>query len=392
MDSTPNIEVADDKNIITDIAFGVDDALLGKPLAKPLQRGIAMAIDAFFVLMLTHVSAVFWAFTAGLSIFKFGKKSEQKRWRIARYVMRLIGGFTVFVSVLVILNNTFNDDDLSGNAGTDNAVIKLNSVDSLANSIKLGAIIVSLTNKLERGDCDRSCYHPLVEETLDALIELDAPSDEIYEFIDDNSKSLPLDSEQERLDYVAELYEYYQNAQRLNEQSKNNQNQSPDETTSQNTTLESSAPKSPDFQNIESEAKPNASDNNVLSQGSNETYDLPKADNTKPNKTEKPVYSLLEFAKGIVADLGLGFGWTALYFTAFPAWWKGQTPGKKLMGIRVVQLDGSYMSAWESFGRYGGYGAGFATGLLGFLQIYWDSNRQAIQDKISATVVIKGDL
>ena len=44
------------------------------------------------------------------------------------------------------------------------------------------------------------------------------------------------------------------------------------------------------------------------------------------------------------------------------------------------------------FGRYGGYGAGFATGLLGFLQVYWDPNRQAIQDKISATVVIKGSM
>ncbi|MCW8832829.1 MAG: RDD family protein, partial [Colwellia sp.] len=46
------------------------------------------------------------------------------------------------------------------------------------------------------------------------------------------------------------------------------------------------------------------------------------------------------------------------------------------------------LSLWDSFGRYGGYGAGLATGLLGFIQIYWDPNRQAIHDKISATVVI----
>ena len=39
-------------------------------------------------------------------------------------------------------------------------------------------------------------------------------------------------------------------------------------------------------------------------------------------------------------------------------------------------------------GRYGGYGAGLATGLMGFLQIYWDPNRQAIQDKISETLVV----
>ncbi|KPH63405.1 hypothetical protein AMS58_10815 [Pseudoalteromonas porphyrae] len=102
--------------------------------------------------------------------------------------------------------------------------------------------------------------------------------------------------------------------------------------------------------------------------------------------------SILQWGKGIIEDLGLGFGWAAVYFTLFSLLWRGQTPGKKLCNIRVVALNGDYLSLWDSFGRYGGYGAGFATGLLGFLQIFWDPNRQAIQDKISATVVIRGDL
>ena len=38
-------------------------------------------------------------------------------------------------------------------------------------------------------------------------------------------------------------------------------------------------------------------------------------------------------------------------------------------------------------GRAGGYAAGLATGTLGFLQIYWDPNQQAIHDKIAGTVV-----
>lgn len=102
--------------------------------------------------------------------------------------------------------------------------------------------------------------------------------------------------------------------------------------------------------------------------------------------------SLIAWSKGIISDLGLGFGWAAVYFTLFTLLWRGQTPGKKLMGIRVIALSGEYLNAWDAFGRYGGYGAGFATGLLGFIQIFWDPNRQAIQDKISATVVIRGSL
>jgi len=87
-------------------------------------------------------------------------------------------------------------------------------------------------------------------------------------------------------------------------------------------------------------------------------------------------------------DLGLGLGWSGLYFTAFLVLWRGQTPGKRLVGIRVVRLDRMPIGWWAAFERFGGYAAGFATGLLGFLQVFWDGNRQAVHDKISATVVV----
>ena len=64
---------------------------------------------------------------------------------------------------------------------------------------------------------------------------------------------------------------------------------------------------------------------------------------------------------------------------------------KKICGIKVIKLDGSDLNLWEAFGRYGGYTAGFATGLMGFIQVYWDPNRQAIQDKISGTLVVVKD-
>ena len=110
----------------------------------------------------------------------------------------------------------------------------------------------------------------------------------------------------------------------------------------------------------------------------------------KPKQTT--THSILQWGKGIIQDLGLGFGWAAVYFTLFSLLWRGQTPGKKLCNTRVVALNGEPLGLLDCFGRYGGYGAGFATGLLGFLQVYWDPNRQAIQDKISATVVIQGSV
>lgn len=92
--------------------------------------------------------------------------------------------------------------------------------------------------------------------------------------------------------------------------------------------------------------------------------------------------------RGVADELGLGFGWAALYMTVFLSWWNGQTVGKKIMGIRVVRLDGERITWWVAFERAGGYAAGLATGLLGFAQVWWDANRQAIHDRIVGTVVV----
>ncbi|PWF62245.1 hypothetical protein CBX96_16425 [Shewanella sp. BC20] len=110
--------------------------------------------------------------------------------------------------------------------------------------------------------------------------------------------------------------------------------------------------------------------------------------NSEADEEESDTRSVLAWIKGFMSDMGLGFGWAAFYFTVFTAKFDGQTLGKKLLGIRVIQLDGAKISLWGAFGRYGGYAAGFTTGLLGFMQIFWDANRQGIQDKISSTVVI----
>ena len=99
--------------------------------------------------------------------------------------------------------------------------------------------------------------------------------------------------------------------------------------------------------------------------------------------------SPLQWLTDLVEDLGLGFGWGALYLTITHAWWKGTSVGKRLFRIRVVMIDKRPLSLWLSFERAGGYAAGFATGLLGFAQIFWDPNRQAIHDKISETIVVQ---
>jgi hypothetical protein len=110
------------------------------------------------------------------------------------------------------------------------------------------------------------------------------------------------------------------------------------------------------------------------------TADLERARQTR---------GLRRFVAGLADDLGLGFGWMAVYFTAFVVFWNGQTPGKRLLGIRIIRLDAKPLTWWLAFERFGGYAASFSTGLLGFAQIVWDRNRQGMHDKFIETVVIR---
>jgi len=98
---------------------------------------------------------------------------------------------------------------------------------------------------------------------------------------------------------------------------------------------------------------------------------------------------ILGFLRTLANDLGFGVGWLGLYFTVLPVIWTGRTLGKRLLGIRILRLSGEEIGWWNSFSRFGGYAAGLATGLLGFLQILWDANRQGIQDRIAGTVVVR---
>lgn len=99
--------------------------------------------------------------------------------------------------------------------------------------------------------------------------------------------------------------------------------------------------------------------------------------------------TLFTWIRAAADEAGLVFGWGTVYLTLFLALWQGRTPGKKAMGLRVVRLNGEPLGLYMSLERAGGYMAGLATGLLGFAQVWWDPNRQAIHDKITETVVIR---
>jgi hypothetical protein len=107
-------------------------------------------------------------------------------------------------------------------------------------------------------------------------------------------------------------------------------------------------------------------------------------------RTEKdPEEGVRSVLASVAGDLGIGVGWAGLYFITFLVLWRGQTPGKRMLGIRVVHVNGRPITWWTAFERFHGYAASMITGLIGFLQILWDPNRQCLHDRVAETVVIR---
>ncbi len=95
----------------------------------------------------------------------------------------------------------------------------------------------------------------------------------------------------------------------------------------------------------------------------------------------------------LLATLGSGVGSLIgiIYYVYF---WgsSGQTPGKRIMGLRVIGRDGGTggIGYGAAFLRWIGYIISAVVIFIGFLWIIWDPERQGWHDKIAGTHVIRG--
>nr|WP_260865094.1 RDD family protein [Shewanella sp. KCT] len=373
----------DPKTIVTPFAFHVAPELLYTPLASPLKRGLAMLIDGLLISVLAEQAGALFILLVGLTLV-IERRSHQlgKALKWGLYLAMLL--MTIWVTSDNIIS--YGDSD-KGKDGEKVAQTTGQQAESL-NALKVMPQILALSLCEEA-----SCADEKLTKLLGAMDSLKASDREKVALASQLIDELSLPS-QEKQALMQRLNQAYPNAYAVNQEAMKQealkQETVKQEVVEQEASESSPAPKA-ELDGTEAVLDKQVS--KVAEPSQQALMDEPAALGIDPDKLDeeedKPSpYSLLEWAKGILNDLGLGFGWAAFYFTIFTAWFDGQTLGKKLLNIRVVPLDASSISLWDAFGRYGGYGAGFATGLLGFLQIYWDANRQAIQDKISETVVI----
>lgn len=409
----PHFTRRETRAVITPFAFSIDENLFGMAIAAPWKRGVAMLIDLLLIAILSSAGGEFLALAIAIAAFRFGSKKRAKQLGktnggVGRATLRFFGAFIIFVLLLHILPPLLNNDNpLQQTDYNSYDTRKTYSSDEasetqfdLAKTLELTGFIIKVVTEVKEKGCDQElpCWREVMLEVPEQALSLELSQKQAEKLFDDLVSELPLTNE-DRTSLAADLKASYsellaqkqeapgqpketatasqQRVSEANETSEKGIETPAEEVKHQSDTIAS------DEVNTEVETEPVENE----TPDSESSSDSGKAAKIK-EKATKPIYSIVEYFKALIRDLGLGFGWAAFYFTVCGALFNGKTPGKKLMGIRVIQLDGTRLSLWDSFGRYGGYGAGLATGLLGFIQIYWDANRQAIQDKISATVVI----
>jgi uncharacterized RDD family membrane protein YckC len=353
-----NTEKARRRAFITPDSFSVAPDLLGLPLARPMRRGGAMLIDLVGIALLARAGVLFLAIAAALTLWRASRGQSQPRRRTALRITAI----ALPIGMLAWCDNPFNrdsDDEPSpGNVMVRNgewaqlaAIPDLITLETSQDSAEVARAARNLAERLTSSEMDTDARLEIREDLLD---ELDSPAARAV--LRNALDTLGGGGADEAVRDSAVLH--YADAVARGEVS----------------AADSLRPAARDALAGERIQK--------LEQREDDLED--EIQNLQEQRT-----GFTGFIRNIADDLGIGFGWGALYFTAFLTLWRGQTPGKRVFGVRVIRLDGRPLGWWYSFERFGGYAASLSTGLLGFLQILWDANRQGLHDKAVETVVIR---
>lgn len=269
------------RDVITPYAFNVDQALLGIPLATPIKRALAMIIDVILIFMAAKLSATLIAFVAAMAFYKgTAQQYLPKMSPFWRRALKLFAASFLFVSSLTVLSLAI--DFFEGDSAIQGTQIKEAERKDELSEYDKSIIRTYLAQTDNDKNCDEICQSAASANLVAQLPELAEIEDaESTQF----TRSL--------LHLMAIADEEFDTAQDVNN----------------------------------SDLVPES----IAGEVTNES-----------NVT--PVTSILQWGKGIIQDLGLGFGWAAVYFTLFSLLWRGQTPGKKYVTFAWFRLAVSHLA------------------------------------------------
>lgn len=406
------------RDFIRPDSFSVAPPLVGRPLARPRQRLAAMLVDLVLVALLANAGGVFFALTAASLLWHASRRSQssgflRRSWRLA---LRGGAALVLFLTALKLWNAASERGgevlaSLGGDAGQQESAAVQRAGAAL---VPPGVHTPAPSAATGAGDADRGLQASVYVEGVED-VKLGAAEGIALAGGALRLRRAATPEEAERVanevatQFLAAGTTPDEAADALRGMAETSDKPFVREAAERVARRVSAAPAHPSLDSLVGAyaaalAVPDSARlaalrpqltgalaGDQLRQLRGEVRELDRRNDTLQDelKEAKESHGLTYWLKTIADDAGVGFGWGGLYFTAWLALWQGRTPGKRLLRIRVVRLDGRPIGWWAAFERFGGYAAGFATGLLGFAQVLWDRNRMGVHDKISETVVVR---
>ncbi len=103
--------------------------------------------------------------------------------------------------------------------------------------------------------------------------------------------------------------------------------------------------------------------------------------------TTDPTRNIGVFAAALGMYALVGFGVNFGYEVYFDST-RGGTPGKLMLGLKIIRADGSMMSAGQAAGRFFAYLLSGFTFYIGFIMAGFDDQKRALHDRICDTRVV----
>jgi uncharacterized RDD family membrane protein YckC len=96
------------------------------------------------------------------------------------------------------------------------------------------------------------------------------------------------------------------------------------------------------------------------------------------------------FHSGWLTGSLVGGGWAVVVVVYFVLFWSttGQTPGMRLMALRVLTGSGDPPSVWRALVRFVGLIVAIIPLFAGFVPVLFDDRRRALQDYVAGTSVV----
>lgn len=85
----------------------------------------------------------------------------------------------------------------------------------------------------------------------------------------------------------------------------------------------------------------------------------------------------------LLVDFALGFAYEVYFVSS-----RGATPGKMILGLKIIRADGSGLSVGQAAGRYFAYLLDSFTLMIGFIIAGFDDQKRSLHDRICDTRVI----